>query len=67
MKTQNALRLYNNAEFMIKRKYPEISAIKRAEKINQFLGGLYGEDIADEIIDFVFAHEFYPASLNNNE
>jgi len=67
MTTQNALRLYNGAEHTIKRKYLDISAVQRAEKINELLEKLYGEDNADEIIDLVFEHEFYPVGLNKNQ
>ena len=67
MKTIEALKYYNQAELIIKKLFPEISAFHRAEKINVLLEDLHGEDKADEIIDLVFAHEMYPAGLNKNE
>lgn len=67
MITFEALNHYNHAERIIKHKYPALPAFTRAEKINILLEKLHGEDKADEIIDLVFAHDFYPAGLNKNQ
>jgi hypothetical protein len=67
MKTIEAIKEYNHAELIINKINPKISAFERASKINQFLKDMYDEEKADEIIDLVFAHEFYPVGLNKNE
>jgi hypothetical protein len=57
MKTIDATRLYNTAERAINRKYPDIGYIQRGIKIAEFLTKIYGEDLADEILELVFEHE----------
>ena len=67
MKTKEAIKKYNHAENIIRKVYPGISAIRRAEEIERLLSAMYGDDESDEIIDLVFANEFYPIGLNKNE
>ena len=67
MKTSEAISKYNQGELVIKKIHKDISAVKRSELINEYLEKMYGEDEADEIIDLVFEHEFYPVGLNKNE
>lgn len=67
MTTSEALKYYNWAENIVKKGNPAISAVRRAEKINNLLILQFNEDKADEIIDLVFAHEFYPVGLNKNQ
>ena len=67
METKRALKEYNNAEMIIKRIYPNVSAIERGLKIEQFLTDSFGDDVSEEIIDLVFEHEFYPVGLNKNK
>jgi hypothetical protein len=67
MKTIEALSFYNDAEKHVKSILPGLSAINRSEAINIRLSSLYGDEMADEIIELVFEHEFYPVGLNKNE
>lgn len=67
MTTKEALKYYNWAENIVKKGNPAISAIRRAEKINNLLILRFNEDKADEIIDLVFEHVFYPLDLNKNQ
>ena len=60
MKTKEAIKIYNEAESYVKGILPGLSAINRAEAINIRLESIHGEDISDEILELVFAHEFYP-------
>ena len=59
MKTQQATRLYNKAEAIVKEKYPlyTINPIERARKIDEELTEIHGEDMADEILELVFENE----------
>ena len=59
MKTTEATRLYDNAEEIVKEKYPlyTINYLERARKIDEELTKIHGEDIASEILDLVFENE----------
>jgi len=67
MTTSEALKKYNWAENIVKKGSPSDSAVKRAEKINDLLSLQFGDEVADEIVELVFEHEFYPAGLNKNQ
>jgi hypothetical protein len=67
MTTREAIKHYENAEEIIRRIHPDISAVERAIKIEICLTDFYGEEKSDEIIDLVFDHYFCPVGLNKNE
>ena len=56
MKTKEAIRLYNKAEEIIKQRFTGI--IERGIRIDELLEKLYGDEVADEILELVFESEF---------
>ncbi len=57
MTTHEATRLYNQAEEKVKSINSNMLFIDRAIKIADYLEKMYGDQMADEILEFVYENE----------
>ena len=60
MKTQEAIKLYNEAERFVKHNNPSAKLIERSNMVIERLEQLHGSNKCDEIMDKVFEAEFEP-------
>jgi len=57
MTIKQATRLYYKAEIELEKANGRRTFIDRAMDINEYIERLYGEEMADEILDLVFENE----------